>query len=82
VRWIDKLFVVCIPKALELVIFSIFYELKGCGHYEGLGFIKKGPYNYTNHQGRVGIKDGDTFATLRSKIDIDTSRFLRVYIYI
>jgi hypothetical protein len=63
VRWIDKLFVVCIPKALELVIFSIFYELKGCGHYEGLGFIKKELYNYKNHQGRVGIKDGDTLAT-------------------
>jgi hypothetical protein len=68
-----------------LSYFRFFDELKGCGHYEGLGFIKKELYNYKNHQGRVGIKDGDTLATLsyfQSKVDIDTSRFLRVYIYI
>jgi hypothetical protein len=34
------------------------------GGHEDLGFIKKDLYNYTDHQGRVRIEDGDTFATL------------------
>jgi hypothetical protein len=34
------------------------------GGHEDLGFIKKDLFNYKNHQGRVRIEDGDTFATL------------------
>jgi hypothetical protein len=34
------------------------------GGHEGLGFIKKDLYNFTDHQARVKIKDGDTFSTL------------------
>jgi hypothetical protein len=48
------------------------------GGHEGLGFIKKDLYNFTDHQARVKIQDGDTFATLsyfQGKADTDTSFF-------
>ncbi|GAU45400.1 hypothetical protein TSUD_134170 [Trifolium subterraneum] len=50
---------------------------KGGGH-EGLGFIRKDLYNYTDHQARVRIAEGDTYATLsyfQGKADDDASFF-------
>ena len=48
------------------------------GGHENLGFIKKDLYNYTDHQGRVRIEGGDTFATLsyfQGKADNDSTFF-------
>jgi hypothetical protein len=47
---------------------------KGGGH-EGLGFIRKDLYNYTDHQARIRMVRGDTYATLsyfQGKIDGDS----------
>jgi len=55
----------------------VFFRGQKGGH-GGLGFIKKDLYNFTDHQARVKIKDGDTFATLsyfQGKADTDTSFF-------
>ena len=48
------------------------------GGREGFGFIKKDLYNYTDHQRRVRIEDGDTFTTLnyfQGKINSDSTFF-------
>ncbi|KAK2424288.1 protein FAR1-RELATED SEQUENCE [Trifolium repens] len=44
------------------------------GGHEGIGFIRKDLYNYTDHQARVRIEGGDTYATL-SYFQDATSRF-------
>jgi zinc finger SWIM domain-containing protein 3 len=48
------------------------------GGHEGIGFIRKDLYNYTDHQARVRIEGGDTYATLsyfQGKADGDSSFF-------
>jgi hypothetical protein len=45
------------------------------GGHEGLGFIRKDLYNYTDHQARVRMVRGDTYVTLsyfQGKIDGDS----------
>ncbi|PNX80761.1 hypothetical protein L195_g036772 [Trifolium pratense] len=48
------------------------------GGHEALGFIRKDLYNFTDHQARVRIEEGDTYATLsyfQGKADGDASFF-------
>lgn len=50
------------------------------GGHENLGFIKKDLYNFTDHEGRVRIEGGDTFATLsyfQGKADNDSTFFFQ-----